>query len=188
MSSMKVTKCPSDTLSMTNRVVVNPGDIDPAKTPHLEITTQPGVCYVMSTVADGGIPPGSLGFGLTNRKWATLSLNQEILVKPYKYDLEKSCISTLTVEIDFFNKKNTTTDEYNSDSMAADFSSQFGNMALTEGQILVFSFGDKKLLLVTIKALEASDLRAVQAGKESKYSVRSGVLLPNTSIVFNYPV
>ena len=185
MSSMKVTKCPSDTLSMTNRVVVNPGDIDPAKTPHLEITTQPGVSYVMSTVADGGIPPGSLGFGLTNRKWATLSLNQEILVKPYKYDLEKSCISTLTVEIDFFNKKNTTTDEYNSDSMAADFSSQFGNMALTEGQILVFSFGDKKLLLVTIKALEASDLRAVQAGKESKYSVRSGVLLPNTSIVFN---
>jgi len=182
---MKVTKCPSDTLSMTNRVVVNPGDIDPAKTPHLEITTQPGVSYVMSTVADGGIPPGSLGFGLTNRKWATLSLNQEILVKPYKYDLEKSCISTLTVEIDFFNKKNTTTDEYNSDSMAADFSSQFGNMALTEGQILVFSFGDKKLLLVTIKALEASDLRAVQAGKESKYSVRSGVLLPNTSIVFN---
>jgi len=180
-----VTKCPSDTLSMTNRVVVNPGDIDPAKTPHLEITTQPGVSYVMSTVADGGIPPGSLGFGLTNRKWATLSLNQEILVKPYKYDLEKSCISTLTVEIDFFNKKNTTTDEYNSDSMAADFSSQFGNMALTEGQILVFSFGDKKLLLVTIKALEASDLRAVQAGKESKYSVRSGVLLPNTSIVFN---
>jgi len=170
---------------MTNRVVVNPGDIDPAKTPHLEITTQPGVSYVMSTVADGGIPPGSLGFGLTNRKWATLSLNQEILVKPYKYDLEKSCISTLTVEIDFFNKKNTTTDEYNSDSMAADFSSQFGNMALTEGQILVFSFGDKKLLLVTIKALEASDLRAVQAGKESKYSVRSGVLLPNTSIVFN---
>jgi len=185
MSSMKVAKCPSDTLSMTNRVVVNPGDFDPAKTPHLEITTQPGMSYVMSTVADGGIPPGSLGFGLTNRKWATLSLNQEILVKPFKYDLEKSCISTLTVEIDFFNKKNTTTDEYNSDSMAADFSSQFGNMALTEGQILVFSFGDKKLLLVTIKALEASDLRAVQAGKESKYSVRSGVLLPNTSIVFN---
>jgi len=170
---------------MTNRVVVNPGDFDPSKTPHLEITTQPGVSYVMSTVADGGVSQGTLGFGLTNRKWATLSLNQEILVKPYKYDLEKKCISTLTVEIDFFNKKNTTTDEYNSDSMAADFTSQFGNMALTEGQILVFSFGDKKLLLVTVKTLEASDLRAVQAGKESKYSVRSGILLPNTSIVFN---
>jgi len=182
---MKVTKCPSDTLSMTNRVVVNQGDFDPSKTPHLEITTQPGVSFVMSTVADSNIPSGSLGFGLTNRKWATLSLNQEILVKPYKYDLQKSCISTLTVEIDFFNKKNTTSDEYNSDSMAADFSSQFGNMALTEGQILVFSFGDKKLLLVTVKALEASDLKAIQAGKESKYKVRSGVLLPNTAIIFN---
>jgi len=182
---MKVTKCPSDTLSMTNRVIVNPGDFDTAKTPHLEITTQPGVNYVMSTLADSNVPPGSLGFGLCNRKWATLSLNQELLVKPYKYDLEKNCISTLTVEIDFFNKKNTTSEEYNSDSMASDFSSQFGNMALTEGQNLVFSFGDKKLLVVNIKELEASDLRKVQAGKESKYKIRSGVLLPNTSIIFN---
>jgi len=182
---MKVTKCPSDTLSMTNRVVVNPGDYDPAKTPHLEITTQPGVSFIMSTTADSSVPAGSLGFGLTLRKWATLSLNQEILVKPAQFDLEKSCISTLTVEIDFFNKKNTTTDEYNSDSMASDFTSQFGNMALTEGQGLVFSFGDKKLLGVNIKEIEASDLRKIQAGKESKYKVKSGVLLPNTAIVFN---
>jgi len=182
---MKVTKCPSDTLSMTNRVVVNLGDYDPVKTPHLEITTQPGVSYVMSTTADSAVPAGSLGFGLTLRKWATLSLNQEILVKPAQFDLEKSCISTLTVEIDFFNKKNTTTDEYNSDSMAGDFTSQFGNMALTEGQGLVFSFGDKKLLGVNIKEIEASDLRKIQAGKESKYKVKSGILLPNTAIVFN---
>jgi len=182
---MKVTKCPSDTLSMTNRVVVHPGDFDPGKTPHLEISTSPGVSYVMSTVADPSIPPGSLGFGLTNRKWATLSLNQEVIVSPFKYDLEKNCISTLTVEIDFFNKKNVSTEDYNSDSMASDFCSQFGNMALTQGQALVFSFGDKKLLVVNIKEIEASDLRKVQAGKESKYKLRSGVFLPNSSIVFN---
>jgi len=184
-SSMKVTKCPSDTLSMTNRVICNPADFDPAQTPHLEIITQPGVSYKMSTFADNAIPPGSLGFGVTNRKWATLSLNQEILVKPYKFDLEKNCISTVTLEIDFFNKKTQSNDDYNSDAMATDFTSQFGNLALTEGQLLIFSFGDKKLLSATVKEIEASNLRMVQAGKESKYKVMSGVLLPNSSIVFN---
>ena len=34
--TMRVTKCPSDTLSMTNRVVVNTEDWDPATTPHLQ--------------------------------------------------------------------------------------------------------------------------------------------------------
>ena len=33
---MRVAKCPSDTLSMTNRVVVNTEDWDPATTPHLQ--------------------------------------------------------------------------------------------------------------------------------------------------------
>ena len=34
--TMRVTKCPSDTLSMTNRVVVNKEDWDPTTTPHLQ--------------------------------------------------------------------------------------------------------------------------------------------------------
>ena len=36
-----------------------------------------------------------------------------------------------------------------------------------------------------MRELEASDLRLVQAGKESKYSVRTGVLLPNSAVVFH---
>ena len=34
--SMRVVKCPSDTLSMTNRVVVNSEDWDIKQTPHLQ--------------------------------------------------------------------------------------------------------------------------------------------------------
>merc|ERR1719300_337337 len=69
--------------------------------------------------------------------------------------------------------------------MSADFTSQFCNIALTEGQLLVFSFGDKKLLSAIVKDIEASDLRKIQAGKESKYKVRTGVLLANSSVIFN---
>ena len=34
--AMRVVKCPSDLLSMTNRVVVSPEDWDTAATPHLQ--------------------------------------------------------------------------------------------------------------------------------------------------------
>ena len=82
--TMRVTKCPSDTLSMTNRVVVNTEDWDPATTPHLQaggpispwvavsekfntkrklaknffgqISTGPGQKFIMSCIADSSIP------------------------------------------------------------------------------------------------------------------------------------
>ena len=56
------------------------------------------------------------------------------------FNMEKSCISTVTLEIDFFSKKNaTTTDEYNSDLMAADFTSKFANMGL-RFVLVIFNF------------------------------------------------
>ena len=59
------------------------------------------------------------------------SIDQEVGVSAHVFNMEKSCISTVTLEIDFFSKKNATvTDEYNSDLMAADFTSKFANMGL----------------------------------------------------------
>ena len=59
------------------------------------------------------------------------SIDQEVGVSPHVFNMEKCCISTVTLEIDFFSKKNaTTTDEYNSDLMAADFTLKFANMGL----------------------------------------------------------
>ena len=61
----------------------------------------------------------------------TCSIDQEVGVSAHVFNMEKSCISTVTLEIDFFSKKNaTTTDEYNSDLMAADFTSKFANIGL----------------------------------------------------------
>ena len=54
----------------------------------------------------------------------------------------------MTVEIDYFTKKNNANDEYNSDQMASEFQNQIGHVAMTLGQSLVFGFSDKKLLQV----------------------------------------
>ena len=59
------------------------------------------------------------------------SIDQEVVVSAHVFNMEKSCISTVTLEIDFFSKKNaTSTDEYNSDLMAAEFTSKFANIGL----------------------------------------------------------
>jgi vesicle-fusing ATPase len=53
-----------------------------------------------------------------------------------------------------------TTEPYDSDMMAKDFLMQFSGLALTVGQPLVFSFSDKKLLGLNIRAIEAIDASA----------------------------
>ena len=55
------------------------------------------------------------------------------------------------LEVDFFNKKNTTQDPFNSDEMAREFSIQFCKQAFTVGMQCVFNFQDKKLLQVVVK-------------------------------------
>ena len=182
---MKVIKTNSEDQSLTNKVIVNGADLVPSKVPHVKITTMPGVSYVLSTLEDSSVPPGSLGFGVNIRKWAALSIGQEVAVEPYRFDLEKHCISTLTVEVDFYSKKNNSSDEFNSDLMTTEFCSQFGNISVTEGQPFLFKYQEKHLLSVTVKELEASDLRKVRDGKESHYHVRTGVLLPNSAVVWH---
>ena len=185
MGVMKVCKASNEEMSLTNRVFVNGSDISPVQIPHVKITTQPGVSYIMSTLEDPKIPRGCIAFGKNNRQWAVLSIGQEISVEAYRFDLEKHCVATLTVEVDFYQKKNSSTEEYNSDKMTADFCAQFANISVTDGQPFVFRFEDKPLLSVTIKELEASDLRKVRDGEVSQYNIRSGVVLPNTSIIWH---
>ena len=78
MVQMKVAKCPTDLLSLKNRVIVNPGD--QAKTlhgaKHVSISTGPGQRFVFSLEPSPEVNPGTLGFSTPQRKWAVLSLNQ----------------------------------------------------------------------------------------------------------------
>lgn len=165
---MKVSKCPSDVLTMTNRAIVSPQDFDPKVTPHLDVRTGPGAHFLFTIQADGKATPGTVAFSLPQRKWAVLSLNQEIDVTPYNFSPEKHYLSSIVLEVDFFNKKNTSTDPFNTDEMAREFSMQFPKQAFTVGQQAVFNFQDKKLLQIVVKDCEAIDMRALQAGEKVK--------------------
>ena len=131
--------------------------------------TGPGQHFVFTIETDENVSPGTVAFSLPQRKWATLSLNQEIGqtlrvrsysdsnflffkdVTPYQFSPDKHYLSSIVLEVDFFNKKNTTTDPFNSDDMAKEFSMQFCKQAFTVGMQCVFNFADKKLLSINIK-------------------------------------
>lgn len=74
---------------------------------HIEVTTAPNYHFVFTVRTHHEIPRGTVGFSLPQRKWATLSLNQEIEVRPYHFDptCNTECLCNIVLEADFLQKK-----------------------------------------------------------------------------------
>ncbi|XP_011860256.1 PREDICTED: vesicle-fusing ATPase 1-like [Vollenhovia emeryi] len=165
---MKAVKCPTDELSLSNCAIINPDDF-PDDVRHIEVTTAPNYHFVFTVRTHHEIPRCTVGFSLPQRKWATLSLNQEIEVRPYHFDPTSNteCLCNIVLEADFLQKKIVTLEPYNTDEMAKDFLLQFSGQAFTVGQQLAFQFKDKKLLGLVVKSLEAADLSAISTGQST---------------------
>ncbi|XP_023725556.1 vesicle-fusing ATPase 1 [Cryptotermes secundus] len=186
VNHMKASRCPTEELSLTNCAVINKDDfLDDVK--HIEVSTGLSQHYVFTVRFHPDVPRGTVGFSLQQRKWATLSIKQEIEVKPYHFDptSDSECLCTIVLEADFLQKKVTTLEPYDTDQMAKEFLLQFSGQAFTVGQQLAFSFLDKKLLCLVVKSLEAADLNAIKAGQDAKpKKTKMGRCLGDTIVQF----
>lgn len=74
---------------------------------HVDVSTGHGAHYIfaLQRTNDGDLPPNSIGFSLVQRKWAKLSLDQEITVRPYQFDRKSDVVVSVTFETDFLLKK-----------------------------------------------------------------------------------
>ncbi|CAH1990020.1 unnamed protein product [Acanthoscelides obtectus] len=180
MAVFKVAKCPTDELSLSNCAVVNEADFPNSK--HIKIHTGGGQNFVFSIKSHPSIARYTVGFSLPQRKWAVLSLNQEINVEPYH---PEEYISSIVLEADFMQKKTTSQEQYDTDEMAKEFLYSFPNQMFTVGQQLAFAFKDKKLLLLVIKDIEVVDISAIKSGGDAKpRKAKIGQLIPNTLVQF----
>uniref|UniRef100_A0A9L0SQU3 Vesicle-fusing ATPase n=1 Tax=Equus caballus TaxID=9796 RepID=A0A9L0SQU3_HORSE len=103
----------------------------------------------------------------------------------YTFDKAKQCIGTMTIEIDFLQKKSIDSNPYDTDKMAAEFIQQFNNQAFSVGQQLVFSFNEKLfgLLVKDIEAMDPSILKGEPAtGKRQKIEI--GLVVGNSQVAF----
>nr|CAI9700683.1 unnamed protein product [Rangifer tarandus platyrhynchus] len=181
--SMQAARCPTDELSLTNCAVVNEKDFQSGQ--HVLVRTSPNHRYTFTLRTHPSVVPGSIAFSLPQRKWAGLSIGQEIEVSLYTFDKAKQCIGTMTIEIDFLQKKSIDSNPYDTDKMAAEFIQQFNNQAFSVGQQLVFSFNEKLfgLLVKDIEAMDPSILKGEPAtGKRQKIEI--GLVVGNSQVAF----
>ncbi|XP_057242249.1 vesicle-fusing ATPase [Malurus melanocephalus] len=180
---MQAARCPTDELSLTNCAVVNEKDFQSGQ--HVMVKTSPNHKYIFTLRTHHSVVPGSIAFSLPQRKWAGLSIGQEIDVSLYTFDKTKQCIGTMTIEIDFLQKKNIDSNPYDTDKMAAEFIQQFNSQAFSVGQQLVFSFNDK-LFGLLVKGMEAMDPSILkgESGTGKKQQIEVGLVLGNSQVAF----
>ncbi|XP_071318615.1 vesicle-fusing ATPase-like [Trachinotus anak] len=179
---MQAARCPTDELSLTNCAVVS--EKEPQFEHHVTVRNLTHK-YVFTLKTHPTVNSGTIAFSLPQRKWAGLSIGQEVEVTNYKFDKSKQCISTMTVEIDFLQKKNMDSNPYDSDKLAGEFVQHFNNQAFSVGQQLVFSCCDKLfgLVIKDIEAMDPSILKGENAsGKKQKIEI--GLLLGNSQVIF----
>ncbi|NWV65332.1 NSF ATPase, partial [Malurus elegans] len=152
---------------------------------HVMVKTSPNHKYIFTLRTHHSVVPGSIAFSLPQRKWAGLSIGQEIDVSLYTFDKTKQCIGTMTIEIDFLQKKNIDSNPYDTDKMAAEFIQQFNSQAFSVGQQLVFSFNDK-LFGLLVKGMEAMDPSILkgESGTGKKQQIEVGLVLGNSQVAF----
>uniref|UniRef100_A0A8C5AMX4 Vesicle-fusing ATPase n=1 Tax=Gadus morhua TaxID=8049 RepID=A0A8C5AMX4_GADMO len=183
LATMQAARCPTDELSLTNCAVVSEKDLQSGQ--HVTVKTTPNHKFVFTVKSHTTVVPGTIAFSLPQRKWAGLSIGQEVEVANYNFDKCKQCIGSMTVEIDFLQKKSTDSSAYDSDKMAAEFIQQFNNQGFSVTQQLVFSFCDKLfgLVIKDIEAMDSSILKGeMPTGKKQKIDV--GLMVGNSQVVF----
>ncbi|XP_029383907.1 vesicle-fusing ATPase-like isoform X2 [Echeneis naucrates] len=179
---MQAGRCPTDELSLTNCAVVK--EKEPQFEHHVIVRNLTHK-YVFTLKTHPSVNSGTIAFSLPQRKWAGLSIGQEVEVTNYNFDKSKQCISSMTAEIDFLQKKNVDSNPYDSDKMASEFIQHFNSQAFSVGQQLVFSCCDKLfgLVIKDIEAMDPSILRGEHAaGKKQKIEI--GLLLGNSQVIF----
>uniref|UniRef100_A0A3P9MQT2 Vesicle-fusing ATPase n=1 Tax=Oryzias latipes TaxID=8090 RepID=A0A3P9MQT2_ORYLA len=159
-------KCPTDELSLTNCAVIND------KEQHVTVYNGKGE-FVFTLKKHPEVSSGCIAFSLP-----------QVAHPPVQFDKSKDCISVMTVEIDFLQKKFVDSSPFDSDKMASELVQRFDNQAFTVGQQLVFSFADKLFNLVVkeIEAMDASILKGERQAGGSKKKV--GLLLANSQVIF----
>ncbi|EFO85367.1 hypothetical protein CRE_24161 [Caenorhabditis remanei] len=195
----RVRKAPSEEHTLANYAYVNRSDFDATHIKHVCVNTGPARHYIFSIKNDLTIKPGEIAFGVPHRRWAVLSLDQEIRVTPFSFPTS-DYIGSIVLSADFNNKKNVTSEPLNADLMAREFSMQFSGQAFTKDMQMAFRFDDKEknkthTLSLVVKTIEQLDLMKAAAASNGEGApadssakpkqIDAGQLMANSVIVFD---
>ncbi|CAI2191442.1 11013_t:CDS:10, partial [Funneliformis geosporum] len=185
--SMKVGRCSSDTFALTNYLFVSPKDFSP-NVRYVIIDDQ----FVFSIKLDDNQSPRLIGTTMMHRRWASLSLNQEVSVAPYDpaYESPYHYLGKIELEVGFHRKHQDSKEHFDTDEMSRIFCQSFNGQIFSNGQHLIFDFHGVNLTIVIkniLHVIDSSELQRNFTGENlsSQEILRSGmrgILTPQTGI------
>lgn len=95
----RVSKCPNETLALTNCLIVHPRDFD-LKTRYVIVDGQ----FYFNIKPAEGVAQGEIGTSVFHRKYASLSLNQEVQLKIYDPSSENLYLASINAQVYSFYK------------------------------------------------------------------------------------
>ncbi|CAG8486068.1 1360_t:CDS:10 [Acaulospora morrowiae] len=150
---MKVSKCPNDTLALTNCLIVSPKDF-PQSVRYVIVDGT----FVFTIRQDEKQQSQQIGTSYAHRRWASFSLGQEVSVVPYDPSSESPFIYIvkLDVEVGFLRRTTEIKEHFDTVEMSKIYCQLFNNQILTVGQQLVFDFHGINLQVV-VKNIHVAD-------------------------------
>lgn len=199
--NLTVGKSPSDELSLTNCVVVNPEDaskLDPKfdfgspngdsslRKSYVKLKPEGStVDYIYALVSSSKMRQGCVGLSFIQRKWiAGARIDYPVSVESCKFG-SQSILASVTFVVDFLQKAKVTKEPYSTDKMVDLFKEQFFSLPFSQNQEMIFKFENKPLLNVKVKSIQVFDPATLSGGNGGTLNAKIGILHGNTQLIFD---
>ncbi|KAJ3121172.1 transport between ER and Golgi ATPase protein, partial [Nowakowskiella sp. JEL0407] len=132
-----------------------------------------------------GFPSGELGFTNAHRKFANLSLLQDVRARPFDplSDGPSFYLGNLDLQISFANRSQEAKDYIDVKEIESTFQNNFESQIFTVGQSLIFDFKGVNIL-ATVMNVATIDIESLKRGIETNGGPRNtrGVLIKQTAL------
>ncbi|KAI8928472.1 P-loop containing nucleoside triphosphate hydrolase protein [Entophlyctis helioformis] len=181
---MRVSKSPSDEAARTNLVFVSPVDV-PQSVRYLLVND----LFAFTCRVDQQVPPGELATTLLHRRYATLSLGQDVRTRPFDpvRELANPYLGAIELQITFSRKGAVQTSEYDVSDMAALYIKLFDGHIFSINQTTFFEYHGVDLL-AQVTRVDPVDFEALKRGGSSAANASSAGSVENRGILMQQTV
>lgn len=186
--TMKVTKCPSEDLALTNLLYVNPNDFRQLAIQNMRLNTVTAFVNVKGfvfTVKDHPqIPPGAISFTSIQRRFAEIALNDTLQVTPFPIDaIESNYLGSVGLEVDNL-AKTSKGENFDCAVLSELVVKTLEGQFLTVGQQFVLDVYGRNLIFL-VRDLDVFTLGDARGKKDSRAPTSRGILAKKTEVNFS---
>ena len=200
--SFSVQPAPSDTLALSNCLIVNPNDFKDGEHVLVKGEFPLTVKYVSRPIPSlrsnvnaytiryddtHRLPPGAVGASAVQRQWIGLSATSDsvtvVALPAHPHPSAPPFLENLTLEVGFLQRNYDPGVEFSADDMSATFVRGYAGVVFSIGQIIVFEYHGVNLRCV-VKSVSVLELAAEQRGGGGPQRMDSGIVMEKTDVAF----